>query len=410
MNKRLARAATLSVIVGGGCVVGFLTVAGVQFQLGGANLGAGVASTAGGTTTAGGSTPTAGGTTTGGVGAPTACANPVGGYEGFGRNTTGGAGQPVYRVTNLNDSGVGSLRDAISAGNRCVVFEVAGTISLSSALLARGANITIDGFTAPAPGISLTNWGFDWHGPNRGVANIIARGLRIRGTVGPESAGADGFQIVGVADFVIDHVSIDKWGDGSIDITGENDVPSRDFTIQWSIFGKGRDAKDKSLLIGYIARRGTLHHNLFINANDRSPLCDWSPDLGLKPARDEVVCDFRNNLVWGYGWTGTSVRRNGTANVVNNFYHSAGNTNPHSALYIVEAGIAYASGNASMNGMSIDAQGNRATPFPAVEFTTTNALTAARQIVAQAGARGPNFGLDSTDLHYISHIVPVLPR
>jgi hypothetical protein len=149
---------------------------------------------------------------------------------------------------------------------------------------------------------------------------------------------------------------------------------------------------------------------LFINANDRSPLCDWSPNLALKPARDEVVCDFRNNLVWGYGWTGTSVRRNGTANVVNNFYHSAGNTNPHSALYIVEAGIAYASGNYSPVGLNIDAQGNRATPFPAIVPTTTNALTAARQILAQAGARGPNFGLDSADLNYISQIVSALPR
>jgi large repetitive protein len=348
------------------------------------------------------------GTSMAGGGTSAACANPAGGYEGFGRNTTGGAGQPVYRVTNLNDSGSGSLRDAISQGNRCVVFDVAGTISLSSALLARGANITIDGFTAPSPGITLTRWGFDWHGPNRGVANIIARGLRIRGTVGPESAGADGFQIVGVPNFVIDHVSIDQWGDGSIDITGENGIPSRDFTIQWSIFGKGRDKKDKSLLIGYTARRGTLHHNLFINANDRSPLCDWSPDLALKPARDEIVCDFRNNLVWGYGWTGTSVRRNGTANVVNNFYYSAGNTNPHSALYIVEAGIAYASGNASLNRMNIDAKGNRATPFPAIVPTTTDALTAARQILAQAGARGPRFDLDSTDLNLIGQILPLL--
>src|SRR5882672_4113616 len=81
--------------------------------------------------------------TTGGTITSSNCANPAGGYEGFGRNTTGGAGQPVYHVTNLNDSGAGSLRDAISQGNRCVMFDFGGTISLGSMPSVRGANITI---------------------------------------------------------------------------------------------------------------------------------------------------------------------------------------------------------------------------------------------------------------------------
>ncbi len=337
--------------------------------------------------------------------AATPCVNPVGGYEGFGSNTTGGAGRPIYRVTNLNDSGAGSLRDALSAGNRCVVFGVGGTITLSSAILVRGANITIDGFTAPSPGISLTGWGFDWH-YLRGVANIIARGIRIRGTVGPESAGADGFQIVGVKSFVIDHVSIDRWGDGSIDIAGESGITSQNGTVQWSIFGKGRESQDKSLLIKYKSTRISLHHNLFINSHDRSPYIAWTDNAAETPT--EVVADFRNNLVWNYDWTGTSVRHRAWANVVNNFYHSTLAPSADSALYVRENGIAYASGNASLNGINIDGRGNRATPFPAIAPTTTDALTAARQILSQAGARGSGFDLDSTDLNLIGQILPLL--
>lgn len=56
-------------------------------------------------------------------------------YQGFGANTPGGGGQPLYRVTNLSDSGPGSLRDALSQGNRHIVFDVAGEISLLSRMM-----------------------------------------------------------------------------------------------------------------------------------------------------------------------------------------------------------------------------------------------------------------------------------
>jgi pectate lyase len=344
------------------------------------------------------------------------CANPPGGYEGFGRNTTGGAGQPLYRVTTLNDNPtnptLGMLRHALLQGNRCIVFDVGGTISLTSALLAHGANITIDGFTALSPGITLTGWGFDLHHA-RNVANVIVRGIRIRDTASPESLGADGFQIVGVNNFVIDHVSVARWGDGSLDIAGEGTSPINDSlngTIQWSIIGKGNvgsypDGHDTSLLVKYGARRISLHHNLFINAWDRSPYCAWSDDLTKTPLAGEIVCDFRNNLVWGYGLWGTSVRHNGTANVVNNYYSSSPDRTADDALQIREGGIAYASGNYSPSGLDIDGMGNRATPFPAEPVSTTDAVTAAHQILAKAGARVSNkFDLDPTDQDYINQI------
>lgn len=385
--------------------------------------------------------------------AQTACANPDGGYEGFGRSTTGGAGKPVIRVTNLSDyiPGIdspipGSLREVLSRidldfptpGNRCVVFDVAGTIELlpstrpspcvddpegdyiSGLILLYGQNITIDGFTAPSPGITLKNWGFDLHGPNRGVGDVIVRGIRIRDTVPGETdtecAGADGFQIVGVQNFVVDHVSIDNWADGSLDIT----EASSDGTIQWSIIGKGKlrlDMTTSPSMLLDSTRRISVHHNAYVGASDRNPLANWKYDPGVPD--DNAVVDIRNNLVWGYTWTGTSVRDRGRANVMHNYYYSEVSNTADGALYIRDDGIAaiaYASGNFSPIGLDIDAMArpgavkpcgyecSRAIPFYADPVRTTGAVTAAYQIVAQAGAQGPNFGLDVTDQSYINEI------
>src|SRR5882724_4915652 len=124
-------------------------------------------------------------------------------YQGFGTRTVGGAGQPSYHVTNLNDSGPGSLRDAVSQGNRTVVFDVAGTIVLSDEIVIRSASITIDGFTAPTPGpgITLKNHGLIIRGT--GGHDVIVRGIRIR------NAAVDGIWITDAAyNVVIDHVSV----------------------------------------------------------------------------------------------------------------------------------------------------------------------------------------------------------
>jgi pectate lyase len=268
---------------------------------------------------------------------------------------------------------------------------VGGTISLASNLLVKGANVTIDGLTAPPPGITLKNRTLVMQGSS-GARNVVLRGIRVRGTL----EGEDAIRIYSTSEVVIDRVSSSGAGDGAIDVT-EN---ARDVTIQWSIFGQGVPHNNLSL-IAYDAARITVHHNLYINSENRSPNCSRSEAAAsLAP---EVVCDVRNNLVWNY-YKGTEVRKFATANVVSNYYYTGnGASSAARTIYKAEGGVAYVSGNHSRNGWSVN-QSDRATPFSAVVPRTTDAITAAHEVVAKAGARGPRFGLDATDQNYLAQI------
>ena len=97
------------------------------------------------------------------------------GAQGWGRFATGGRGGTVYHVTNLNDSGTGSLRDAISQPNRIIVFDVSGVINIESRLVFKN-NLYVAGQTAPGEGIVVDGNGVSFSGAN----NIIVRHVRFR--------------------------------------------------------------------------------------------------------------------------------------------------------------------------------------------------------------------------------------
>src|SRR4029453_19451842 len=97
------------------------------------------------------------------------------GALGFGANATGGRNGSVYHVTTLADSGAGSFRTGVGSGNRIVVFDVGGYISLASAVSVK-SSITIAGQTAPGGGIGFKGGEISF----ANSSNIICRYIRIR--------------------------------------------------------------------------------------------------------------------------------------------------------------------------------------------------------------------------------------
>lgn len=156
------------------------------------------------------------------------------GAQGWGRFATGGRTGSVYHVTNLDDSGIGSLRDAVSVANRIIVFDVAGVIKLNSRLVVKN-NLYLAGQTAPGEGITVYGDGVSFSG----ASNIIVRYMRFRmghnGTSGKDCAGiANGYNMI------FDHCSF-AWGldeTFSINPDGKGITP-RNITLSNSIVGQG---------------------------------------------------------------------------------------------------------------------------------------------------------------------------
>jgi hypothetical protein len=154
----------------------------------------------------------------------------AGPFEGFGAITNGAASSPdgysTYRVTSLADSGPGTLRDAVSVGKRLIVFDVAGTITIQSDLNVFESYITIDGSTAPAPGITIRQPGSlntTIYGRGAGVHDVIVQHLRVDGQAGGihtnrgDIWGMDG-EDGPVSNVVIDHVTGTAASDGVFDL------------------------------------------------------------------------------------------------------------------------------------------------------------------------------------------------
>ena len=182
---------------------------------------------------------------------------------GWGRFATGGRGGSVYHVTNLNDSGTGSLRDAVSQPNRIVVFDVAGVIKLTSRLVF-AKNLTLAGQTAPGEGVVVYGDAVSFSGAD----NAIVRYMRFRMGKG----GAAGKDAVGIANgtkMIFDHCSV-SWGlDETFSINWDNKgTAPADITIQNCVIGQGLLTHSAGGLIQ--ADRISLYRNLYCDNDTRN--------------------------------------------------------------------------------------------------------------------------------------------
>lgn len=346
--------------------------------------------------------------------------------QGFGTESLGGRGGRVLEVTNLNDSGPGSLRSAVEAyGPRTVVFRTGGTIRLLKPLVFGNPYITIAGQTAPGGGICLRNDAGNWR-PCVFVRthDVILRFLRVR--PGPSSSttvGLDGIRISGRSfdsmayNVVIDHCSV-SWG---VDECFQFGVNTRDSTAQWCMVSEGLN---NSVHVEGPHSRGmnirgencynvSVHHNLFAHHEYRNP-----------QVSNEGRVDIRNNVV--YGWTRKAMSSSDVVgvvmklNVVANYFKAGAESNtslgeidlhpiapnPGWQLYVQDNIGPNRTSDGLPNSRSVSIKDTEwlvtSPAFLAPPVTTTSAAQAYVAVLAGAGAAKPR--RDAVDARIVEDV------
>jgi len=200
------------------------------------------------------------------------------GAEGYGATASGGRGKPVIVVTNLNDAGPGSFRDAAGRSDATIVFRVNGVIHLKSNMNL-GSNLTIAGQSAPGSGITIA----DAKVSMTDSKNIIIRYMRFRGGLA-ESPKVSSLNLANGSHIMLDHLSI-EWGRWDNIQTNGNTYS----TIQNSIIGEGIIPQRFGCLCesDYL----TLSHNLWIHNKSRNP-------------KGKGHIQYINNVVYNWGVDG----------------------------------------------------------------------------------------------------------
>lgn len=354
------------------------------------------------------------------------------GAEGGGMYSFGGRGGKVYVVSNLNDRGPGSFREALEAGGpRYVVFNVAGIIKLKERIRIRAPYITINGSTAPGDGVCIAGdtVEIDTH-------DVIIRHMRFRrgeNWVGDRNDSLGGNPI---GNIMIDHVSA-SWGldenmsmyrhmyqppDGSKELK----LPTVNITIQNSIFSEAHNTFHHSFGSTIGGYNSTFHHNLWASNNGRNPSVGMIYDF-----------TFVNNVIfnWRHRTTDGGDHRS-FYNIINNYYKPGPVTPLNKSISyrflkpesrrakppVDDYGLAYVSGNIVEGnenvtnnnwdgGVQVESIGDSANilesirankPYPHAYLNIEPAQKAYESVLENAGATLPK--RDEVDLRIIESV------
>ena len=271
------------------------------------------------------------------------------GAEGHGRYVTGGRGGKILHVTNLNDSGEGSLRWALSqSGARTIVFDVSGTIELKSDIKISNGNVSVLGQTAPGEGITIA-----YYTVQNSANNVILRFLRFRRSqVKNVNDGADAFYGRNRSNIIIDHCSF-SWSIDEVCSFYDNANAS----LQWCSITEGlcnpghsKGAHSYGGIWG--GKDASFHHSMIAHVQNRVPRIngaryEWTgwDKTKYESTVDAERVDLRNMLYynWGNGNGCYGGPGGGYVNIVNNYYKAGPGTSNKTRVTQVSVG---SSGNA----------------------------------------------------------------
>jgi hypothetical protein len=296
------------------------------------------------------------------------------GAEGYGRLATGGRGGQVVEVTNLNDSGAGSFRDAFNqfpGQPITIVFRVGGIIELTTPLRPTRSNLTIAGQTATGDGICLKRSTFKLFGNNIIVRYVRSRPGDVQGSNSPAVYGMD---MENCKNFIIDHCSF-SW---SIEETGTY-YDNKFSTVQWSIFSESLNSSfngkgDHGYAGVWGGQYASYHHNLVAHHHSRAIRFN-----GARAHDTTAVVDYRNNVIYNWGNSNAAYGNeieipggSGQLNMVNNYYKGGPATPASRAGVIFDITEAYSATNANKPVATVYANGNFVNNYPAVTADNWN--------------------------------------